>query len=508
MSDAVMEREPYLVEMKGITKDFPGVRALSNVDFGLRSGGELRGLVGKNGAGKSTLMNVLTGVYPPDAGEIVIQGKSYARITTTQSRHLGIACVHQHSQLVPPLSIAENVFCGSLPLTRLGLVDWEHVYRETDERLGRLGLQIDVRRKVEGLSVAERQIIEIAKALFADARIIILDEATAPLPKHDVDMLFSFVRRQREGGVAFVYISHYLEEIFEICDNVTVMRDGRNIGDRRVADLTQAELIRLISGVEVERFRRAARQTDSPPVLTIRDLSRPGVYEHLRLDLGKGEIVGLTGLEGCGKDALARGLFGMEEMGEGEVSLFGTPYRAANPREALNRGVAYLPRDRLGFGIIGPRSVKENITLPILSRLLNGIGLLGRKKESELVSRLIEQLDIVTPSMAQAAQFLSGGNQQKVVFAKLASVDPKVLLLDEPTQGVDVQAKIEILKIIDRLSRERGVATVVISEEIRELLDICDRILVMFRGAIVAEFHARDPGVTVERILHAVEGAL
>ena len=244
------EPEHYIIEMKNITKDFPGVRALANVDFRLRAG-ELRGLVGKNGAGKSTLVNVLTGVYPFDAGKIVIGAKSFSHMTTTTSRQLGIACVHQHSQLVPSLSIAENVFCGNLPVTKLGLVDWDTIYSETDKRLRRLGLEINVKRKVEGLSVAERQIIEIAKALFADAQVIILDEATAPLPKNEVEMLFNFVRRQRDNGVTFIYISHYLEEIFELCDSVTVLRDGKNIGDFEVADLTQPELIHLISGAEV-----------------------------------------------------------------------------------------------------------------------------------------------------------------------------------------------------------------------------------------------------------------
>jgi ABC-type sugar transport system ATPase subunit len=225
------------------------------------------------------------------------------------------------------------------------------------------------------------------------------------------------------------------------------------------------------------------------------------------LSIARGEIVGLTGLEGCGKDSFARGLFGLEPLGSGVALLAGRPFRARSPREALNQGVAYLPRDRHGFGIVGLRSVRENITLPILSRLMGLLGLVSRKKENSLVSQLIEKLNIATPSMLQAVQFLSGGNQQKVVFAKLASVDPQVLLLDEPTQGVDIQAKVEILKIIDRLSREKRVAVVVISEEIRELLDICDRIVVMFKGRIVREFQTRDSRTTVEAILHAVEGS-
>ena len=257
----------------------------------------------------------------------------------------------------------------------------------------------------------------------------------------------------------------------------------------------------------MERFHHAPESTDRAPVLSIKNLSREGAYHAVNMTLAKGEIVGLTGLEGCGKDALARGLFGLEPLGKGEVHLNGERYRAADPREALDQGLAYLPRDRHGYGIVGLRSIKENVTLPILSRLTNLIGLIRRGEEAELVARQIRSLDIATPSMSQPVQFLSGGNQQKVVFAKLVSAGPRVLFLDEPTQGVDVQAKIEIMKIIDRLSREQKVATVVISDEIRELLDLCDRILVMFRGAIVSEHRTRDPATTVTSILQAVEGA-
>jgi ABC-type sugar transport system ATPase subunit len=320
-------------------------------------------------------------------------------------------------------------------------------------------------------------------------------------------MLFNFVRRQRDHGVTFIYISHYLEEIFQLCDNVTVLRDGKSVGDFEVRNLTQPELIRLISGAEVERFKHAARASNGHVVLDIQHLSRAGAYSDLSMTIKKGEIVGLTGLEGCGKDALARGLFGLEPIGSGEVLLEDVPYRAADPREALNRGIAYLPRDRHGFGIAGLRSIRENVTLPILARLINRVGFLSTPQESALVSRLVDKLNIKTTSMEQAVQFLSGGNQQKVVFAKLVSVNPKVLLLDEPTQGVDVQAKIEILKIIDQLSQE-GVAVVMISEEIRELLDICDRILVMFKGRVVAEFDTGDPITTAERVLSVVEGTM
>lgn len=494
----------FIVEMKGIVKIFPGVRALSSVDLSLRPG-EIRGLVGKNGAGKSTLINILNGIYPRDAGEIFFEGKPVAQMTSTAASHLGITCVHQHSQLIAPLSIAENIFCGKIPVNRFGIVDWGRLNKDAGERLQRLGLKIDVTRKVEGLSVAERQILEIAKALFSEAKVIVLDEATAPLPKNEVEMLFSFVRRQRESGVAFIYISHYLEEVFQLCDTVTVLRDGEKVGDYTVKDLDQQDLIRLISGKEVERFKHKARDLGEKAVLEVKGVSRLRAYENLNFTLRGGEVIGLTGLEGCGKDFFARGLFGLEPLGEGAVTVEGKPFEAKSPRQALDQGVAYLPRDRHGLGIIGLRPVSENITLPILRTIINPAGLLKLREENDLVVKMVDELKIKASSTSQPVEFLSGGNQQKTVFAKLVSSKPKILLLDEPTQGVDVQAKVEIMRIVDQLAQE-GAAIVVISEEIRELLDMCDRILVMYKGKIVREFKTNDKNTTVEAILNAVEG--
>jgi len=494
-----------IVGMDNIVKIFPGVTALDHVDFFLKPG-EIRGLVGKNGAGKSTLINILSGIYPKDGGKILFKGEVIENMTSTTARQLGISCVHQHSQLIAPLSIAENIFCGDLPANNLGIIDWRQVNRLAKEYLLKLGLDIDVTRKVEGLSVAEKQILEIAKALFANAKVIILDEATAPLPKNEVNMLFDFVRKQRDSGVAFIYISHFLEEVFELCDVITILRDGRKIGDYEVKDIDQQELIRLISGTAVERFKHKTRKLNGQVVLKVENLTREGQYFNLNITLKKGEIIGLTGLEGCGKDTFARGLFGLEVIGKGKVEVDGKEYLAHDPREALNQGVAYLPRDRHGFGIIGLRPVYENITLPILRELVNALGLLQHEKEMNLVSNMIDKLNIIASSINQQVKFLSGGNQQKTVFAKLASTEPKILLLDEPTQGVDVQAKVEIMRIVDQLAQE-GTSVVVISEEIRELLDICDRILVMYNGKIVKQFDTKEKTTTVERILSAVEGS-
>lgn len=493
-----------VVEMTDIVKTFPGVRALDGVTFRVRTG-EIHALVGKNGAGKSTLMQILNGLYQQDSGEIRVRGQRIEKMTTAKSREVGISLVAQHAKFVPALSIAENIFTGDLPRSFGGFVDWRTLNAEASERLERFGLSIDVRRKMEDLSVAERQMIEIARALFADASVVILDEPTAPLPKHDVQRLFEFVRRQQQAGASFIYISHYLEEVFAISDSVTVLRNGTVVGDAPTSSLTQSDLVKLISGTDVERFTRPPRTRELKPVLEVQHLTRQGVYEDISLTLNAGEVVGLTGLEGCGNGALARGLFGLEELGTGSVTIDGTPYRATTPGEALGSGVAYLPRDRHGLGIIPIRGVRDNISLSVLKRLSSALGFISPRREHGLVADFIDRLGIKTPNQEQAVENLSGGNQQKVVVAKLVATKPRVLLLDEPTQGVDVQAKVEILRIVDDLTKD-GVAVAIVSDELGELTDMCDRILVFYRGAIVREFRKGVDDMAPARILEAIEG--
>ena len=496
-------KDEILLDMRGISKSYPGVQALTDADFSVRRG-EIHGVVGKNGAGKSTLMGVLMGIRQADSGSIAIDGGALRHASPQTMLDAGISYVPQHINLLNTLTVAENILVGNLPRNRFGLVDWKAVNDDSQERLKRLGLKLDVRLPVEGLSVAERTMLAIAKALFNNARLIILDEPTAALARGDIDLLFSFVRAQQEQGVAFIYISHHLEEVFEICDRVTVMRDGHIVGTREISEIDVPELIHMMVGGGVQEYERETT-AGVETVLEAKNLSRRGAYEQINFALRRGEVVGLSGLQGSGVDELAQALFGLERLGVGEVLLDGGTFDPDSPRDAFNGGLAYLPQDRHRFGLIQLRPVRENVTYSVLDRLVSRLGVLMRKPEQQITEAYIEKLGIVTPGAEQRTMLLSGGNQQKVVFAKLAATQPKVLILHEPTQGVDVQAKVDIFNIIDDLAAQ-GVALLVISSEVRELIGLCDRILVMYEGRVTDEFTRAAGNMKPEDILLAIEG--
>ena len=492
-----------LLDMRGISKSYPGVQALADADFTVRRG-EIHGLVGKNGAGKSTLMGVLMGIRDADSGSVNMDGQELVDASPQTMLDAGISYVPQHINLLNTLTVAENILVGNLPKNRFGLVDWKAVNVDSQERLLRLGLDMDVRQPVEGLSVAERTMLAIAKALFANARLIILDEPTAALSRVEIDLLFSFVQAQREQGVAFIYISHHLEEVFEICDRVTVMRDGRIVGTREISEIDVPDLIHMMVGGGVQEYQRESA-AGAETVFEVNGLSRRGAYEHIDLSMTRGEVVGLSGLQGSGVDELAQALFGLERLGVGEVLVGGEPYQPGSPKEAFESGVAYLPQDRHRFGLVQLRSVRENVTYSVLDRLVGRLGVLRRANEQQITEEFIDKLGIVTPGTEQRTLLLSGGNQQKVVFAKLAATQPDVLILHEPTQGVDVQAKVDIFNIINDLSAQ-GVAILIISSEVRELIGLCDRILVMYEGRISIEFSRAAGDMRPEDILLAIEG--
>lgn len=502
MNKVLTKTEPIL-QMKGISKAFPGVQALRQVDLTVLPG-EIHGLVGKNGAGKTTLMAVLMGLQEPNEGTIQIDSNEFASMNPTEALDAGIAYVPQHVAMMDSLTVAENILAGDLPRNKLGLVDWKKVNDEAQKRLDMLNLKLDVTKKVEGLEVAEQTMLAIAKALFGDAKLIILDEPTAPLSRAEINRLFAFVKSLKEKGASFIYISHHLEEVFEICDRVTVLRDGRVVGTENVKDINIPKLINMMVGEDVQDYSRESTCTDEV-VFVLENLARRGYYEDVNLEILKGEVVGLTGLQGCGSEQLGKGLFGLEYRGVGNVKIHGEEFTAKEPIDSFNQGLAYLPQDRYRYGLVGVRPVKENITYPILDRLVRLINLVNRSEEKKIVDEYIEGLEIVTPHQDQPVRLLSGGNQQKVVFAKLATTRPAVLILHEPTQGVDVRAKMDIFRIIDEMASQ-GVAIIVISSEIRELIGICDRILVMNTGRITEEFRKGDKKTTPENILDAIEG--
>ncbi len=492
-----------ILQMQGISKEFPGVQALSNANIEVFDG-EIHGLVGKNGAGKSTLMAVLMGLQQPDSGKLIINGNEFSAVSPHAALEAGVAYVPQHVSMMDSLTVAENILAGEMPTNKWGFVDWVHVFEDADQRLKKLGLDLDVHARVEGLGVAEQTMLAIAKALFSNAKLIILDEPTAALPRADIDRLFGFIRSLKAHGVAFIYISHHMEEVFEICDRVTIMRNGQVVATKGINELDMAELIRLMVGENVKDFERASTVLPEE-VLAVKGLTRRGHYENINLTVRKGEVVGISGLEGSGTSALGMALFGLERAGIGEIVVNGKPYTAASPGEALNQGVAYLPQDRYRFGLVGVRPVRENVTYTIIKQLLMTLGVINAPQEKKVVQEYIQELGVICPSQEQRVNLLSGGNQQKVVFAKLAATHPSVLVLHEPTQGIDVRAKTDIYRIVDRLSAQ-GVGVIIISTEVRELLGVCDRILVMYEGQITCEFQSGDPQTTPENILIAIEG--
>jgi len=495
--------ENVILEMKGISKAFPGVQALNNVDLTVFAG-EIHGLVGKNGAGKSTLMAILMGLQPMDSGTLRIGGRQIINVTPREALEAGIAFVPQQVRMMDSLTVAENILAGNLPVNRFGLVDWEMAFKDAEERLHRLGLEMDVRQRVEGLGVVEQTMLAIAKALFGNSHLIILDEPTAALARADIERLFGFIRSLKKTGVAFIYISHHLEEVFEICDRVTVLRNGERVGTYPVNELDIPHLIRLMVGEEIREYERKSTCQEEV-VLEVRNLTRRGFYEDVCFKVRKGEIVGLSGLAGSGAPAIGRALFGLERRGIGDVFVNGKPFNARNPREALDNGLAYLPQDRYRFGLVGIRPVRENVTYTIIHKLLGILRFINIPEERSVVEKYIEELGIVCDSMEKRTNLLSGGNQQKVVFAKLAATRPSVLILHEPTQGIDVRAKLDIYRIVDEMASQ-GIGVLIISSEVRELLGVCDRILVMYKGRISAEFYVGEEQATPENILIAIEG--
>jgi len=476
-----------VLTMSGIGKAFPGVIALADVDFDLRPG-EVHALLGANGAGKSTLIKIASGLYQPNAGKIHIDGDEVTFAGTADAMVRGVSVIYQDFALVPHLSVAENIFLGSERRTSWGSVDWATTHAESRRLLDRVGASFPTTMHVSKLGTGQRQLVEIAKALRSQAKILILDEPTAALSHSEAERLFEIIRRLGSSGVGIIYVSHRLEEIAPLVDRVTILRDGRSVGTFPVSALDREKVVTLITGSDHQRRQRRSipLDFDDRPVLTVSHLSRAGEYSDMSLQVRRGEVVVLTGLVGAGRTEFLQSLFGARIPDSGEIRLDGEIIAPTSPAKAIAAGIALIPEDRRGQGIALILSVYENIALPILGRFVTRFGL-SVKDQVAHAREMIRTLAIKVSSPFALASTLSGGNQQKVVLAKWLSADARVFLFDEPTQGVDVGAKEEIYSLVDRLA-ESGKAIVIASSDMEEVLEIADRVLAVREGRIVGEF--------------------
>ncbi len=488
------------IELIDVAKQFGATQALGGVSFDMRPG-EVHALVGENGAGKSTLVKILAGVHQPDSGIIRLDGEEITIHGPAHARSLGIAVVHQEPRLFPDLTVAENVFIGHAPSTRFRTIDWAATRRGAQALFKELDVQFDVTAPVRGLSMADQQLIEIAKALSFDARVLVLDEPTASLSVHEVARLFAIVRRLRDRGVSILFVSHRLDEVFELCDRATVFRDGRHVVTMPTAELTTADLVRYMVGRAVSLFPKVAASVGEVR-LEVSGLTRVGVFHDVSFSVSAGEVVGFAGLVGAGRTEIARVLFGIDRRDAGEIRLAGQAVDFSDPSAAMNAGIAYLPEDRHQEGLVLDFPIAQNVTLPILPRMFPRF-LTRAAVESEVAREYTDRFDVRMTGVDQLVGALSGGNQQKVVLAKWLATDPTVLILDEPTRGIDIGAKVQVHRIISELAAS-GLAIILISSDLPEVLAMADRILVLHEGRIAAEIPHDQ--ATEERVMFAATG--
>jgi rhamnose transport system ATP-binding protein len=484
-----------------ISKSFGGVHALQDVHFEIYPG-EVHALLGENGAGKSTLIKIITGVYQPDLGELFLEGQPIRFAGTREAQAHGIAAIYQEPSLFPDLDIAENILVGRQPMRRWG-VDWKRMYQEAGALLRRLGLALDPRTKARELSVAQQQVVEIARALSIDAKVLIMDEPTSSLTLGEVEELFGIVRQLRAAGTAIVFISHRLEELFALADRVTTLRDGAYVGTRAMADVTSDDLIRMMVGRTLgELFPKQAVEPGEV-VLEVAGLGVEGSFWDVSFELRRGEILGMAGLIGAGRTNVARALFGTEPATAGTIRLDGKAVAIASPDEAMALGIGYVPEDRKEHGLILNMRIAENITLPVLSRFATG-GWLDSQRELAAAAAAASKLEVKMTSVDQPAGQLSGGNQQKVVLAKWLDTQPRVLILDEPTRGIDVGTKAAVHHLMSSLAAQ-GMAILLISSELPEVLGMSDRILVMREGRVTGRFSRAE--ASQEKLMAAATAA-
>jgi rhamnose transport system ATP-binding protein len=488
----------YILELKNISKSFSGVEVLHQVSFQLRPG-EVHALLGENGAGKSTLVKVITGVHQPDSGEILLDGKPVHFSDTRETRQAGITAIYQELSLFPDLNVAENIFVGCQPVTAGGRIDWRKLYSKAEDLLTSLGVHLDLRQKARSLSIAQQQMVEIARAFSLNARILIMDEPTSSLTLSEVADLFRLVRRLRDEGTAIIFISHRLDELFEIADRVTVLRDGTYVDTRQMKDVTRDDLIRMMVGRTITNLFPKQDVEAGEVVLKVEHLSRVGAFSDINFELRRGEILGMAGLVGAGRTNVARAIFGVEPATSGRIQLDGRDVAITSPQQAIKLGLAYVPEDRQLHGLIPAMHITSNISLPMLREFASW-GWMKDKLERKATYDAACQMEVRANNIWQLARELSGGNQQKVVLAKWLATQPRILILDEPTRGIDVGTKAAVHALMSKLAAE-GMAILMISSELPEVLGMSDRIVVMHEGHMTAHFSRQE--ATQEKIITA-----
>jgi len=493
----------YLLEMNHISKSFPGVKALEDVSLHLREG-EVFAIVGENGAGKSTLIKILSGYYTTDTGEIKINGRKVHFRGPKDAIDMGINTIYQETSLVQNITVAENIFLGRQPTTRGGRIDWKRMIESAQQILQNLSIHHAPSAVVADLSAAHHQLVEIAKAFSRDAKIIIMDEPTASITAEDTENLFNIIRRIVKTGTSVIYISHRLKEIFQIADKVKVLRDGKTVETINVGETDENEIVKYMVGRDIGNlFGEKSYKSGEKILLEVRNLSKKGVFENISFELKQGEILGFSGLVGAGRSEIVRGIFGLDETDSGEIRLDGEKLTIRNTADVINKGIAFVSEDRRLESIIQGFTVRANITILLLKQVLSKIRLINAKSETNLAARYVKEFDIKTPSIEQLVLNLSGGNQQKVALAKCLSTNPKILILDEPTKGIDVGAKKEIHTLIKELAN-KGVSIILVSSELPEIIGMCHRVVVIHEGELVRIFEKDE--LSEEKLIHAAVG--
>jgi len=495
--------DQYLLSMQTINKSFPGVQALDNVTFEVIPG-EIHALIGENGAGKSTLMRVLSGVFLPDSGTIYWKGHPVQISKPSDAQEIGISMIHQELAVIPYLDVGKNIFLGREPQIGIpGIIDWKKLYEQAHEQLDRLDLNIDPKAEVQSLTIAQQQMVEVVKALSMDASLIIMDEPTSALTEQEVEALFDYMKHLRKQGVSIIFISHRLEEVYKISDRITILRDGNFIGTNDMKALTPDDVVKMMVGRKIDQTVARETKDFSDVILSIENLSSGSEVKEINFNLHKGEILGIAGLVGAGRTALAEVIFGARDISDGKIWLDGKVAKIKSPSHAILSGLGFITEDRKGQGLFMNMAVWQNIIIAAIKGFTKA-GFINRNDARQQSVSMIDKLDIRTSGVSQKIANLSGGNQQKVIIARWLLLEPKVLILDEPTRGIDVGAKAEIHNLLKQMADE-GVGIIMISSELPELLGVSDRVLVMREGRLVADL---DPHTaTQDDIMHAAAGS-